>query len=103
MRYAIKEIIPLWMLRGSLSQDTVLREVRQSMTYQLAKALMENFGNKPLQHDECTGEQFLMFELSIEEESQIDRIAADAERDGYRRGRAAVMSTLPWGFDEVYE
>jgi len=73
------------------------------MTYQLAKALMENFGNKPLQRDKFTGEQFLMFDLSVEEEVEIRHVVDAAERDGYRKGRAAAMSNLPWGFDEVYE
>lgn len=103
MRYAIKEVIPQWMLREGLSPDAVLQEVRRSMTYQLAKALMENFGNKPLQRDTFTGEQFLLFDLSVEEESQVQYIVDRAERHGYLKGRASVKADMPWGFDEVYE
>ena len=103
MRYAIKEIIPPWLLRDGRNPDTVLREVRQSMTYQLAKALMESFGNKPLQRDKRTGEQYLMFDLAVEEETETQHVADMAARQGYIKGRASAKADMPWGFDEVYE
>lgn len=103
MRYAIKEVIPRWMLSAGLSPEARLHDVRKSMVYQLAQALMDNFGNKPLQRDRYTGEQFLMFDIRVEEETETQHIAAMAERNGYIKGRESAKADMPWGFDEVYE
>lgn len=104
MRYAIKEIIPRWMRsEARMDSDTIIQQVRSSMVRQLAQRFMEDFGNKAIQYDSMTGDEYIMFDLSVEEESHMQHIVYEAERRGYINGRKQALSELPWGFDEVYE
>lgn len=104
MRYAIKEIIPRRMRREArFDSDTIISQVRASMVRQLAQRFMEDFGDKAIQYDRVTGDEYIMFDLSVDEESQVQHFVDKAERRGYASGRKQALSELPWGFDEVYE